>query len=342
MTTTTRTAALGVFAATLAAVLAFGIMPRSVMAHSNHQATLTAGPPGELYLQNTDQVVPFFCVFYSIQPDRAHALPGWSPPQSHGVYVKVERMLPWGGWQYITHVLGGNPSYFINIYSRRSSWQWQATYRLTPTITMNGTHYGRFLNVGSPITVNTGAKPPPGTVSSFERNCPTGTPTPPTTPPTTPPEPETPDTVTPAPETPTPPTTPDPEAPACTYKHRVIGVYGARTTNTYSAEVLVSSEVKGARIEIRAYQGNNGTELDVLDRNGSAVGPNVTLGAANTLRGFRPEGAAGRHTVIVKHPTKAAMDNATVALQLRGPEVGYQVVPVPGIEHCTTASTTTE
>ena len=146
-------------------------------------------------------------------------------------------------------------------------------------------------------------------------------------------------TETPDPET---PTTPEPEPQSCTYKHRVIGVYGARTTNTYSAEVIVSSEVKGASIEIRAYQGSNGTELDVLDRNGSAVGPNVTLGAAHSLQGFRPEGAAGRHTVIVKHPTKAAMDNATVALQLRGPEVGFQVVPVPGIERCTTASTTTE
>ena len=116
----------------------------------------------------------------------------------------------------------------------------------------------------------------------------------------------------------------------------------ARVSNTHRAEVLIRSKVKGARIEIRAYQGNNGTELDVLDLGGSAVGPDVTLGAANTLRGFRPEGAAGRHIVIVKHPSKAAMDNATVALQLRGPEVGFQIVPVPGIEHCTTASTTTE
>ena len=152
--------------------------------------------------------------------------------------------------------------------------------------------------------------------------------------PRSPTEPETP--TTPDPET------PEPEAPTCTYEHRLIGVYGARTANTHRAEVLVSSKVKGARIEIRAYQGNNGTELDVLDRDGSAVGPDVTLGAALSLRGFRPEGAAGRHTVIVKHPTKAAMEAATVALQLSGPEVGFQVVPVPGIEHCTPASTTTE
>ena len=36
MTTTTRAAALGVFAATLAAVLAFGMTPRSVMAHTSN------------------------------------------------------------------------------------------------------------------------------------------------------------------------------------------------------------------------------------------------------------------------------------------------------------------
>ena len=81
MTTTTRTAALGIFAATLAAVLAAGIMPRSVMAHnsSNHQLTVSTGLIGAWYSERNDRVIPFICVSASEQPDSAHLDP-WTYP----------------------------------------------------------------------------------------------------------------------------------------------------------------------------------------------------------------------------------------------------------------------
>ena len=95
MTTTTRTAALGVFAATLAAVLAFGITPRSVMAHTDHQVTISAGPAGVTYVDTFNpRLEPFICVSYSIQPaDSAHELPG----HGHRVWIVVHRILEGGG-----------------------------------------------------------------------------------------------------------------------------------------------------------------------------------------------------------------------------------------------------
>ena len=339
---------IGVFAGMLAAVLAFGITPRSVMAHIDHQVTFSAGltgawedpgPHAPIRLQE-DRVRPFICVSITIDP-----------PHGHHLYVDVLNAAGVAVGHYSTRSSSGGV-YSIRFPGNRAGWMhWQTTYtlQLEAYIYDEATENSSPHNLGSPVTVNTGTKPA-DTVANPDSFCRTSTPTPepepetPTTPepetPTTP-DPVTPDPVTPDPVTPD-PVTPDPEGPTCTYEHRLIGVYGARSGNTHRAEVLVSSKVEGASIEIRAYQGNIGTELDVLDRGGSAVGPDVTLGAANTLRGFRPEGATGRHTVIVKHPTKAAMDNATVALQLRGPDVGFQVVPVPGIEQCTNTATTVE
>ena len=85
MTTTTHTAALGVFAATLAAVLAFGMMPRSVMAHTNHQVTLTAGLIGAWYDRIDDRAEPFICVSSSMQRDSAHV----DSSHRHDLYVSV-------------------------------------------------------------------------------------------------------------------------------------------------------------------------------------------------------------------------------------------------------------
>ena len=85
MTTTTRTAALGVFAATLAAVLAFGIMPRSVMAHPNHQVTFSAGLTGAYYDVDDDRVEPFICVSGSLLPDSEHV----DPAHHHNLVIRI-------------------------------------------------------------------------------------------------------------------------------------------------------------------------------------------------------------------------------------------------------------
>ena len=148
------------------------------------------------------------------------------------------------------------------------------------------------------------------------------------------------DTEIPDPETPD-PETPDPEAPTCTYEHRMTGVPGA-TGAGFTGQILISSKDATATVKLRAYQHDNGHAIDVLDKEGSAVGASTSLAPANSTKMFRLEEIRGWHTVIVEHPTKAAMENATVAMRLREPDTGATVIPIPGIEHCTTASTTTE
>ena len=153
------------------------------------------------------------------------------------------------------------------------------------------------------------------------------------------PEPETPNT--PEPETPTEPETPDPTSQSCTYKHRLTGVPGT-TGSGYTSQILISSEASNATATIRAYQSDNGHQIDVLDSEGSAIGSTTSLAPAHSVKQFRLEGARGWHSVIVEHPSKAAMDSATVAMRIREPDTGIEIEHVQGIEHCTTTATTTE
>ena len=197
----------------------------------------------------------------------------------------------------------------------------ETTYYVHVAETWIGRRASLPIGFGASATVTTAAAPDPET-------------------PTTPdPEPPT----TPDPETPTTPdpVTPDPEAPTCTYKHRIIGVPGT-TGAGFTSQILIGSEDATATVKLSAYQHDNGQALDVLDSEGAAVGASTSLAPANSVKVFRLEGARGWHTVIVEHPTKAAMDNATVAMRLREPDTGVTVEHVPGIEHCTPASTTTE
>lgn len=150
-------------------------------------------------------------------------------------------------------------------------------------------------------------------------------------------------TTTATPETPDPgtPTPPEPEASTCTYKHRIIGIPGT-TANAYTGRILISSEEPNATASIRAYQGDNGHPIDVLDSEGSAIGSTTSLAPAHSVKRFQLEGARGWHTVIVEHPTARAMRRASVATQLRGPDVGVNVIYAERIEDCETTSTTAE
>ena len=145
---------------------------------------------------------------------------------------------------------------------------------------------------------------------------------------------------TPDPETPTEPETPDPGTQACTYEHRIVGVPGT-TGGGYIGRVWVSSKKDDATARIRAYQGDNGHELDVLDGSGRAIGPVVSLSPANSIKQFRTEGARGWHVVTVTHATARAMHSASVVLRIRGSD-GVQMVPIPPSEHCEPASSTTQ
>ena len=142
------------------------------------------------------------------------------------------------------------------------------------------------------------------------------------------------------PETPTEPETPDPGTAGCTYEHRVVGVPGT-TGGGYIGRVWVSSKKDDATATIRAYQGDNGHELDLLDGDGQPIGPVVSLSPANSIKQFRTEGAQGWHVVTVTHATARAMHAASVVLRIRGPD-GVQIVPIPPTEHCETASTPTQ
>ena len=137
------------------------------------------------------------------------------------------------------------------------------------------------------------------------------------------------------------PTTPDPETPGCTYEHRLTGV-PATTGAGYTSQILVTSKGTGATATLRAYQASDGTPIDVLDSEGAAVGASTSLAPANSVKVFRLEAIRGWHTVIVTHPTKAAMENATVAVRIRQPDTGVTVDHVTGIERCITGSPTTQ
>ena len=134
--------------------------------------------------------------------------------------------------------------------------------------------------------------------------------------------------------------TPDPASQTCTYEHRIVGVPGT-TAGGYVGRVWVSSKMPGATARIRAYQGDNGHALDVLDGAGHAIGSVVSLGPANSIQRFRTEGAQGWHVVTVTHATARAMRAASVILRVRGPE-GVQILPIPPTEHCEPASTTAQ
>ena len=139
------------------------------------------------------------------------------------------------------------------------------------------------------------------------------------------------------PETPTEPETPGPGTQTCTYEHRIIGIPGT-TANAYTGRILISSKMPDATASIRAYQGDNGHALDVLDGAGHAIGSVVSLDPANSIKRFHPEGAQGWHVVTITHATARAMHAASVVMRIRGPD-GVQIVPIPPSEHCETAST---
>ena len=124
---------------------------------------------------------------------------------------------------------------------------------------------------------------------------------------------------------------------ACTYEHRIVGVPGT-TGDGYIGRVWVSSKRADATATIRAYQGDNGHALELLDGDGQPIGPVVSLSPANSIKQFRTEGAQGWHVVTVTHATARAMHSASVVLRIRGPD-GVQNVPIPSTEHCETAST---
>ena len=93
-----------------------------------------------------------------------------------------------------------------------------------------------------------------------------------------------------------------------------------------------------ATASIRAYQGDNGHPLDVLDSADHAIGSVVSLNPANSIQRFQTEAAQGWHVVTITHTTARAMHAAFVVLRVRGPD-GVQIVPIPPAEHCEPAST---
>ena len=141
--------------------------------------------------------------------------------------------------------------------------------------------------------------------------------------------------ISPEPETPEPetPTTPNPSG--CSFKHRLTSV-PAMTGGGYTSQILISSEQSNATATIRAYQSNNGNQIDVLDSEGNAVNGRVSLAPANSSKRFRLEGIQGWHSVIVEHPTERAMNRATVVMRLREPGGGISIVPMEGVSDCVT------
>ena len=150
----------------------------------------------------------------------------------------------------------------------------------------------------------------------------------------TPPEPETP--TPPEPET---PTTPNPSG--CSYKHRLTSV-PATTGGGYTSQIVISSEESNATATIRAYQSDNGNQIDVLDSAGNAITGSVSLAPAYSAKRFKLEGIRGWHTVIVEHPSERAMNRATVVMRLREPNGGVSIVPMEGVSDCVTSGTNTE
>ena len=86
------------------------------------------------------------------------------------------------------------------------------------------------------------------------------------------------------------------------------------------------------------HQAFNGAPIDVLDSDDQVIGSSVSLSPANSLKRFSLDAVTGWHTVIVEHPSKAAMDSASVAMMLRGPDIGVSIIPAERIEQCTPAS----
>ena len=104
--------------------------------------------------------------------------------------------------------------------------------------------------------------------------------------------------------------------------------------------ILISSKMPNATASIRAYQGDNGHALDVLDSTGPAVGSTTSLTPARSIHRFSLEGARGWHSVTVTHASALTMRRASVAMQLREPNGGVNIVHAERIEDCETASTT--
>ena len=97
--------------------------------------------------------------------------------------------------------------------------------------------------------------------------------------------------------------------------------------NAYTSRILVSSEEPNAVATIRAYQADNGQRIDVLDDQGNVLaGGRVSLGPARSVQRFRLADVRGWHFVTVEHATARAMRGATVAMQLREPGGGVNIV----------------
>ena len=158
------------------------------------------------------------------------------------------------------------------------------------------------------------------------------------------PEPETPEPETPTESEPETPTEPEPETPiisetpGCTFEHRLIGVPGT-AANAYNGQILVSSKIPNATATIRAYQADNGHQIDVLDAEGHAV-ENISLAPARSVKRFSIEAIRGWHPVIVAHPSKSSMNAATVAMRIREPGGSIEDSYPPGVEHCEPATDT--
>ena len=157
-----------------------------------------------------------------------------------------------------------------------------------------------------------------------------------TDPPTTPTEPE--------PETPAPP----PSSSTCIYEHRLIGV-PSNTAGGYTARIMVGSRLANATATIRAYSASNGSGIDVFDadtyspadpEDSVAITNPIALTPAHSVKRFLLEPVRGWHTVIVEHASERAMKRATVAMLLRGPDIGVTIIPAQMVEHCEPAAET--
>lgn len=150
--------------------------------------------------------------------------------------------------------------------------------------------------------------------------------------PTCPDVPDAPGGGTPEPEPPGPVTSP------CSYAHRLVGVPAA-TVNAYTSRILVSSEESNAVATIRAYQADDGQRIDVLDDQGNVLaGGRVSLGPARSVQRFRLADVRGWHFVTVEHASARAMRGATVAMQLREPGGGVNIVYADRIDCAPTAA----
>ena len=110
----------------------------------------------------------------------------------------------------------------------------------------------------------------------------------------------------------------------------------------YTSQIVISSKDSNATAIIRAYQSDNGNQIDVLDSADNAITGSVSLAPAYSSKRFKLEGIRGWHTVIVEHPSERAMNRATVVMRLREPNGGVLIVPMEGVSDCVTAGTNTE